>query len=295
MIYCRHRLSLAEWRQFHGEDGLGERMAELTLYPAIDVLGGRCVRLRDGDASLAPVFDDDPVAVAKRWREAGAEWLHVIDLDGALAGEPKHLDVVRSIADATGLPLQVGGGLRTEDAVAAVFAAGAKQVILGAEAAREPELLAGCLARWRDHIAVSVDSRGGNVTAAGWFEVLSESAMDIAKRMALVGVQTLLVTNVERGVLLADGDTAGLAALREALPETRLIAAGSFSSLDDVRWLAAAGMDGAVLGRALYDGTLDLVEALHVAEGEAAPREVGEEEAMDALLDAPMADQARER
>lgn len=254
-------------------------MAKLTLFPAIDVLGGRCVRLRDGDSSLARIFDDDPVAVAKRWRETGAEWLHVIDLDGALAGEPKHLDVVRSIADATGLPLQVGGGLRTEDAVAAVFEAGAARVILGAEAAREPELLAGCLARWRDHVAVSVDSRGGQVTAAGWFEVLSESAMDFAKRMALVGVQTLLVTNVGRDVMLAGSDAAGLEALRKALPETRLIAAGGFSSLDDVRWLAAVGMDGAVLGRALYDGTLDLAEALSVADGEAEPCAAGEGDA----------------
>jgi phosphoribosylformimino-5-aminoimidazole carboxamide ribotide isomerase len=239
-------------------------MATLTLYPAIDLLGGRCVRLRQGDYAQAQVFDDDPLAVARRWKEAGAEWLHVVDLDGALAGEPKHLGVVRAIVEATELPVQVGGGLRTEGTVAAAFAAGAERVILGTAAAREPELLAACLARWSERIAVSVDSRGGQLTVAGWLEVFPEVALTFAKRMARMGVRTLVVTNVERDGMLAGSDTATLAGLRAALPETRLIAAGGLASLDDVRWLASAGMDGAVLGRALYEGALDLVEALRV-------------------------------
>lgn len=246
-------------------------MAGLTLYPAIDVLDGRCVGPRQGDSATsapAEAFDDDPVAVARRWQEAGAAWLHVMDLDGALAGEPRHLEIVRAIADATGLPIQVGGGLCSEDAVAAAFEAGAQRVILGMEAAREPELLAGCLARWNERIAVAVNSRGGQLTVAGWLEVLSEPALAFAKRLARMGVRTLVLTNVARDSDLAGGDAAGLEALRAALPETQLIAAGGFSSLDDVRWLAGAGMDGAVLGQALYDGTLDLAEALRVVSGE---------------------------
>lgn len=239
-------------------------MAKMTLYPAIDLLGGRCVRLRQGDYAQPQVFDDDPVAVARRWREAGAEWLHIVDLDGALAGEPKHLEVVRAIAEATGVPLQVGGGLRSEAAVEAAFEAGVQRVILGSAAAREPELLAGCLARWGERIAVSVDSRGGQLTVAGWLEVLAESALVFAKRMAWVGVRTLVVTNVERDGMLAGSDTAGLVELREALPETLLIAAGGITSPDDVRWLAGAKTDGAVLGRALYEGTLDLAAALRI-------------------------------
>ena len=251
-------------------------MAGLTLYPAIDVLDGRCVGPRQGDSATsapAEALDDDPVAVARHWQEAGAAWLHVMDLDGALAGEPRHLEIVRTIADATGLPIQVGGGLCSEDAVAAAFAAGAQRVILGMEAAREPDLLAGCLARWNERIAVSVDSRGGQLTVAGWLEVLSEPALAFAKRLARVGVRTLVLTNVARDSGLAGGDAAGLEALRAALPETHLIAAGGFSSLDDVRWLAGTGMDGVVLGQALYDGTLDLAGALRVAcsEGETEP------------------------
>lgn len=237
-------------------------MPALTLYPAIDILGGRCVRLKQGDYSQARVYDEDPVAVARHWKDQGAEWLHVVDLDGALAGAPKHLDLTKAILDATGLSVQLGGGLRTEPDVEAAFEAGVARVVLGTAAAREPELLAGCLARWSERVAVSVDSRGGQVTVAGWLEVLSESAFTFAQRMAQVGVQTLVVTNVERDGMLAGGDTAGLEGLRAALPETRLIAAGGLASLDDLRWLMRANLDGAVLGRALYEGALDLAEAL---------------------------------
>ena len=237
-------------------------MTRLTLYPAIDLLGGRCVRLMQGDYEQSTVYDEDPVAVACRWRDLGAEWLHVIDLDGAMTGELRHLDVLRAIVEVTSLPVQIGGGLRTEDTVAAVFDAGAARVILGTAAARNPEMLAGCLARWGERVAVSVDARGGQVTVAGWLEVLSESALVFAERMARVGVQTLIITNVERDGTLAGSDTQGLGRLRAALPDTRLIAAGGLATVDDVRWLAGAGLDGAVLGRALYEGSLDLAEAL---------------------------------
>lgn len=237
-------------------------MPALTLYPAIDILGGRCVRLTQSGNSQARVYDEDPVAVARHWKDQGAEWLHIVDLDGALDGAPKHLDLVKAIRDATGLSIQFGGGLRTEAAVEAAFDAGVARVVLGTAAAREPELLAGCLARWSERVAVSVDARGGQVTVAGWLEILSESALTFAQRMAQVGVRTLVITNVERDGMLAGGDTAGLAGLRAALPDIQLIAAGGLATLDDLRWLAASGLAGAVLGLALYKGALDLAEAL---------------------------------
>lgn len=240
-------------------------MPTLTLYPAIDLLGGKCVRLHQGDYAQAQIFDDDPLAAARRWQDAGAEWLHVVDLDGALEGHPKHLTVIEAIANATGLPIQVGGGLRTEADVAAAFDAGAARVILGTAAAREPAVLDTCLTRWEDKIVVSVDSRGGQVTVAGWLEMVSESALDFATRMAGSGVRMLILTNVERDGTLAGTDTTSLAHLRSLLPDTALIAAGGLASLDDIRWLARAGMNGAVLGRALYAGALDLADALHVA------------------------------
>lgn len=237
-------------------------MATMTLYPAIDLMNGRCVRLHQGDFAQAEVFAGDPVEVALGWRAAGAEWLHVVDLDGALAGEPKHLDLLRAIAEATKLPIQAGGGLRNEAAVEAAFAAGAERVILGTAALRHPELLAVCLNRWGRRMAVSVDSRGGRVVVAGWLENVAESAVEFASRMADAGVKTLIMTNVERDGTLAGTDLSALRAARAALPGSELIAAGGISSVGDVRALAESGIDGAVLGRAIYAGTLDLAEAL---------------------------------
>lgn len=240
-------------------------MPRLTLYPAIDLLGGRCVRLLQGDVAGTEVFDDDPVAVARRWREAGAEWLHIVDLDGALAGEPRQLGIVRAIVDASGLPVQVGGGLRGEASVEAALAAGAARVLLDTAALADATLLGRCLERWNERIAVAVDSRGGRLTAAGWLEMAGVSAADVAVYLAGSGVRTLLFTNLAPDGTLAGVDTAMPRELRPALPDTRLIASGGIASLDDLRALARAGLDGAVLGRALYEGTLSLTEALRAA------------------------------
>jgi phosphoribosylformimino-5-aminoimidazole carboxamide ribotide isomerase len=252
----------------------------MTLYPAIDLLGGHCVRLRQGDFAQARVFDGDPVEVARRWQEAGATWLHVVDLDGALAGQPKHLEVLRAIAQATSLPIQTGGGLRTLDDVTAAFDAGAARVLLGTAAARDPQLLATALERWAERIAVSIDSRGGQVTVAGWLEMVSESAADFARRMAGGEVHTLVLTNVERDGTLAGADTSVLATLRAELPNTTLIAAGGIATVDDLRALARVGLDGAVLGRSLYEGTIDLAEALRAVQEEAQSQQEQQREAM---------------
>jgi phosphoribosylformimino-5-aminoimidazole carboxamide ribotide isomerase len=242
----------------------------ITLYPAIDLLGGRCVRLHQGDYAQAEVFSDDPVAVARRWQAAGAAWLHVVDLDGAREGHPVHLDMVSEIATGTGLPVQLGGGLRTEEDVAAAFEAGVARVILGTAAVRDPEMLARCIARWGERIAVGVDAREGRVAVAGWLESTGATALELARQMAERGVRTLVVTSIERDGTLAGSDTAMMLALRAALPETALIAAGGVASLEDIRALARLRLNGAVLGRALYAGTLDLAEALGVAREEAA-------------------------
>ena len=236
----------------------------MTLYAAIELLGGKCLALGEGAAAQAPAYTGDPLEAARRWR-LGAEWLHVVDLDGTLAGTPQHLDVVRALAGEANPPLQVAGGLRTEANLAAAFEAGAARVVLGSEEARKPELLATCLARWGDKIAVALDARGENMTVAGWFEIGSEPVVSFARRMAQSGVQTLLVANVRRDGTAAGGDDGALAALRAALPSTRLIVTGGVATLADIRALAAGGMNGVVLGRALYDGSLDLAEALRVA------------------------------
>lgn len=240
-------------------------MSSLTLYPAIDLLSGRCVRLRQGDYQQVTTYGDDPVAVALGWQQAGAEWLHIVDLDGARGGQPAHLKLVADIAQATGLPIQLGGGLRSEEAVAAAFDAGVARVILGTAAARDPELLARCLDRWGERIAVSIDSRGGRVAIAGWRDSADEPPLVLARRMARAGVETLVVTNVERDGTLTGSDTGALNDYRAALPSSRIIAAGGLAALDDIRRLNSVGIDGAILGRALYEGAFELTEALQVA------------------------------
>src|SRR5260221_4024013 len=175
----------------------------MTLYAAIELIGGKCLALGEGASAQARVNTEDGWEPARGWR-LGAEWLHVVDLDGTLAGTPQHLDVVRALVGEANPPLQVAGGLCTEANLAAAFEAGAARVVLGSEEARKPELLATCLARWGDKIAVALDARGEHMTVAGWFEIGSEAVVSFARRMAQSRVQTLLVANLRR-----DGTAAG--------------------------------------------------------------------------------------
>lgn len=237
-------------------------MSERILYPAIDLLGGRCVRLTRGDFTQVSVFDDDPLRMARHWRDEGATWLHVVDLDGAREGEPRHLDVLCAMAAETGLPIQYSGGLRTLDSIKTALEAGAARVTLGTAAVLNRPLVEASLARWGERIAVSVDARGGHITIAGWLQSVTDTAADFAAAMVALGVQTLIVTNVDRDGTLAGVDDTLLAELRAALPSARLIGGGGVGSLDDALRLAALGLDGVLLGRALYEGAVRLPEAL---------------------------------
>lgn len=252
-------------------------MSDCILYPAIDLLGGRCVRLTRGDFHQVSVFDDDPVRMARHWRDEGATWLHVVDLDGARDGQPRHLALLRAIADDAGLAIQYSGGLRTLGDIESALAAGAARVTLGTAAVQDRPLVQACLERWGEGIAVSVDARGGHLAIAGWLQSVTDTAEDFATAMAALGVSTLIVTNVDRDGTLAGADDALLASLRAAAPGARLIAGGGIASLDDVRRLATLGANGVVLGRALYEGAISLPAALravaYLAVGDAAPTE----------------------
>lgn len=256
----------------------------LTIYPALDALRGRCVRPAEGATDQPELMDDDPVAIAGRWSEAGASWLHLVDLDGALHGGPQNLDLLKRIVAESGLAVQFGGGVRSVADAGAALEAGAARVIVSGEVAARGDTLKECLARWGERIAVSVDTRDGRLTVAGWLPSVSETALDFAQRMAGAGARTLILANVRGDGELDAQRFDALAQARAALPETTLIAAGSFVSLEDLRRLAEVGMDGVVLGRPLYDGALDLAEALRVA-GEAAAAPAMD----DASPDAPTA------
>lgn len=237
-------------------------MSICTLYPAIDLLGGRCVRLAQGDFARVSVFGDDPVAMAAHWREQGAEWLHVVDLDGARDGAPRHLETLRAMAAATEAPIQYSGGLRKLAGVEAALEAGAARVTLGTAAVCDRPLLEACLARWGERIAVSLDVRGGRLAVAGWLQAVAAEPGAFAAEVVALGVRTLIITSVDRDGTLAGADDYLLRALRAGAPGVRLIGGGGVASLEDVARLAALGMDGVLLGRALYDGAIRLPEAL---------------------------------
>jgi len=237
----------------------------MIVYPAIDIRRGRVVRLVHGDPERETVHGDDPVAVATRWRDAGAEWLHVVNLDGALGEAAQALDVLQAIA-ALGVPVQFGGGLRSLDDAARALDAGASRVILGTLAVREPEQAGEAVARFgADAVAVALDARGDRVATHGWQQVSAWTPAELGRRFAEMGVRHALFTDVSR-----DGDLSGVAveATAALARETGLavIASGGVAGLDDLRALRAArDIAGVVIGKALYTGALRLEDALEAA------------------------------
>jgi len=236
----------------------------VIVYPAIDIRGGRCVRLVEGDFARETVYDADPVDAAERWAAAGAEWLHVVDLDGATVGEPVNLETVARIRHAVGVPIQLGGGLRLEEHLAAVFDLGVERAILGTAALRAPGLVARGVERWGERIAVALDARDGKLATEGWLDQTERLATEVAQRLAGTGVRHFVFTDIAR-----DGTLAGpnLPALREmvALVEAAVIASGGVGSAADVAAVAATGAAGVIIGRALYDGRVELAAAIAAA------------------------------
>jgi phosphoribosylformimino-5-aminoimidazole carboxamide ribotide isomerase len=238
----------------------------LILYPAIDIRGGQAVRLLQGDYDRETAYDADPVDAAARWAEEGAEYLHVVDLDGAKAGAPQNLDAVRRIADAVRCPLQLGGGLRGRPAVEAALEAGAARVVIGTAALRDPSFLDSVVASHPDQIVVALDTRGGKVSLAGWTEASEKDAADAVAELGERGVGRFLHTTIE-----VDGTMEGPAIddlnAVAAATDGAVIASGGVGTVSDLELLsrvAAPNVEGAIVGRALYE------RRFSVAEGKAA-------------------------
>jgi phosphoribosylformimino-5-aminoimidazole carboxamide ribotide isomerase len=227
----------------------------VILYPAIDIRGGQAVRLLQGDYERETTYDADPVDAAKRWAAEGAKFLHVVDLDGAKAGEPRNLDAIRRIAVAVECPIQVGGGLRDADSVAAALDAGAERVVIGTAALRDPKFLDEALAAHSEAVVVSVDTRGGKVSLSGWTETSDVEAPEAVADLTKRGVARFLCTAIE-----VDGTMEGpaLNQLNEiaAATSSHLIASGGVGNLSHLETLArdaAPNIEGAIVGRALYE------------------------------------------
>jgi phosphoribosylformimino-5-aminoimidazole carboxamide ribotide isomerase len=238
----------------------------VIVYPAIDIRDGRCVRLVEGDFSRETAFDADPVDAATRWAAAGAEWLHVVDLDGATAGRPVNTESVRRIRAAVQVPIQLGGGLRSEGDLAAAFQLDIDRAILGTAALGTGDLVKVALERWGDRIAVGLDARDGRLAANGWLEQTEIDAIDAARRLRFEGVQHVVFTDIRRDGTLSGPNIDALAEMVATL-RTGVIASGGIGRIDDVRAVAEAGAAGVVIGRALYDGRVDLAEAIALARG----------------------------
>jgi phosphoribosylformimino-5-aminoimidazole carboxamide ribotide isomerase len=234
----------------------------VIVYAAIDLRRGRAVRLRQGDFAREDVFADDPVAVAQRWAAEGAPWLHVVDLDGALAGAPRHLDVIGRICRAVAIPVQAGGGLRRLEDVEAVLAAGAARAVLGTGALAGP-LVRDSVRRFGDRIAVALDARRGAVAVRGWQAVTDVPVLEAARRVVAAGAPRLIYTDVARDGMLVGPDLEGLVALVRAVA-VPVVLAGGVTTLDDIRAADAAGAEGVVVGRALYDGRLRLADVVRL-------------------------------
>lgn len=241
----------------------------MLLIPAIDLKGGKCVRLRQGNMNEETVFSDDPVAVARRWVEAGARRLHLVDLDGALQGRPVNVDVIHRIVDAIpDIPVQVGGGIRDDDTIQAYLDSGVSYVIIGTNAVNAPHFVSDVCAEFPGHIIVGLDAKDGKVAIDGWSKLSHHDVIDIAQRFERDGVEAIIFTDIGRDGMMHGVNVESTVELARAI-HIPVIASGGISNIDDIRALCAVaeeGIIGAISGRALYEGTLDFAQGQRVAD-----------------------------
>jgi phosphoribosylformimino-5-aminoimidazole carboxamide ribotide isomerase len=242
----------------------------MLLIPAIDLKDGKCVRLRQGRMEDETVFADDPLDMAKRWVEAGARRLHLVDLNGAFSGKPENADVIHRIAEAyPDVPIQVGGGIRDEDTVQLYLDAGVQYVIIGTKAVRAPHFINDLCLEFPGHIIVGLDAKDGKVAIDGWSKLSNHDVIDMAQRFERDGVNAIVYTDISRDGMMAGVNVEATAKLASEI-SIPVIASGGISSLEDIQALmkvADEGIMGVIIGRALYEGTVDLAEAQKLVDG----------------------------
>jgi phosphoribosylformimino-5-aminoimidazole carboxamide ribotide isomerase len=239
----------------------------VLILPAIDLRGGQCVRLRQGDYARETVFGSDPTAVARRWVGQGAQYLHLVDLDGAQQGHPVNGPSVRRIVEAAGVPCQLGGGLRSEDHIREALGWGVERVVLGTRALKDPGWLEAVCRSFPGRVVLGIDAKGGRVATDGWLEVSERSALDLARQCAGWPLAALIYTDIGRDGMLEGPNLEATAELAAAVP-LPVIASGGVTTLDDVRRLARTGVAGCIIGRALYEGRLDLTTVIQTMSAE---------------------------
>ena len=241
----------------------------MVILPAIDLMDNCCVRLRQGRADQRTIYSEDPLAQAHAFAAEGAAHLHVVDLDGAFAGAPKHTALIAKIVQECGLSVEVGGGLRTDAAVAEIMEAGVARAIIGTRALEDTAALARWVARYGERIAVGIDARGGFVQTKGWVETSTVKATDLARRVADLGVRTIIYTDTATDGMLGGTNLTAMCEMAQAVPEVKLIASGGISlpqHVADLRQLGCDNIWGAIVGKALYEGMTSLTAMLAAAQ-----------------------------
>jgi len=236
----------------------------VEVWPAIDLRGGKCVRLRQGDYGQETVFGDDPAEMARHWVDLGAECLHLVDLDGAREGRPVNLASVRSIVEAVKVPCELGGGVRSEESIRALLDLGLRRLVVGTLALREPDWFRSMCQKFPGRLVLGIDARGGRVATEGWLATSDVSAVELAGWFAGEPIAALVYTDIATDGMMAGPNVAEMAAMQAAV-EWPVVASGGVTTKEDVARLAAVPMGGCIIGRALYEGTLTLPEALEAA------------------------------
>src|SRR5215469_2922191 len=237
----------------------------MIILPAIDIKGGQCVRLYQGDYAQVTTYDADPVQVARRWQSAGASWLHVVDLDGAASGQPVNVELIAKMRAAASLRMEVGGGMRSLAHIEQILALGIDRVVLGTVALTDRVLLEQAIQRWGERIVVGLDAREGWVAIAGWRETSRMQATALAADLSARGVQRFIYTDIARDGVLSGPNLSAIQEMQSATSRL-LIASGGVTTLADLHSLAALGVEGAIVGKAIYTGDLDLPIAIEEIE-----------------------------
>ena len=236
----------------------------MIIYPAIDIKDGRCVRLVQGKFNDVTVYSDNPVEMAVKFEQLGAEYLHVVDLDGARLGEPQNIAAISEMAVKVGIPLQLGGGIRSIEMIEIILCKGIQRVILGTSAVRDPELVKKAVKAFGSSLAIAIDAKDGMVAIEGWAKTSEFTAIGFAKKMEELGAKTIIYTDISRDGMLTGPNLRAMEDMVKAVG-TDVIASGGVTSIKDIRNLKEIGVSGAIVGKALYTGDIDLKEAIAVA------------------------------
>lgn len=237
----------------------------MIIYPAIDVKDGKCVRLTQGKFNAVTVYSENPVEMALKWEQMGARYLHVIDLDGARLGEPRNTAVISEMAVKLGIPVQLGGGIRSIERIEILLCKGIQRVILGTSAVKDPNLVKEAVRNFENNVVIGIDAKEGKVAIDGWATTSEFTAVEFAKRMEDLGAKTIIYTDIARDGMLSGPNLKAMEEMVKAV-DIEVIASGGVGRLEDVKNLKEIGMPGVIIGKALYTGDVDLKEALALGE-----------------------------